>query len=115
MEGKNKGSIVNHVGITNSDPTALAAKMIELGLCKMGIDELPDECNLEFACGLVLQVHKGDDATGVKPAIEIADPVAFRELLESHGVECVQRRPNNEYVLDFNVCGLPIHTVKAIE
>lgn len=104
--------VLNHIGIGVTNMAEFVRLMIALGICEMKEDKSPKACKLEFAWGGILQLHQGENATGVKLAIElpakVRDSVAFRRLLDEEHIAWKFRRAD---VIDFEICGIGFHTV----
>ena len=102
---------LNHVGISVKNLPEFVRLMLELGICEIYEDKMPRSCKMQVGCSCgILQLHEGPTATGVKPAIEVENLNELRRRLTENGIR-YRVRSGHTGVIDFEICGLSIHTV----
>jgi len=106
--------ILDHTGFAVKNMRQFAYLLIALGICKM-LEEKPGACKLLFDNGSILQLHEGETTVGVKPAIVVNEPGKFTIALDEHGIAWRVRDPGGYWCIDFEIGGIPFHTVRTDE
>lgn len=105
---------LDHIGLGVQDSRRTAELLIDLGICEMHEDTLDERrsCNLIFSCEGILQLHDGENATGVKLAVRVKDPGDLKRRLTNHGIGWEDRADGQ---IGFIAAGIEFHTVQEEE